>query len=79
MGVKNSPVTTYIMKTTKRGSVGVTPLTPGSTIGFEITSGREERAAAIIATVNPRVLADLILYNLEKSEFTLGKYSTSDN
>jgi hypothetical protein len=30
-------------------------------MGFEITSGSEDSAAAIIATANPMVLADLIL------------------
>jgi hypothetical protein len=49
------------MNTTNNGSVGTTPATLGSMIGFEITSGNEDNAAAIIATTNPIVLADLIL------------------
>lgn len=61
MGEKTAPVTIYIMNTTNRGSVGTTPETVGSMIGFEITSGSEDKAAAIIATANPIVLTDLIL------------------
>lgn len=69
MGVKNSPVIKYIIKTIISGSIGAIPSTPGSTIGFEITSGKEDKAAARIATANPTVVEVLILGSLEKTEF----------
>jgi hypothetical protein len=71
IGVKNMPVAKYIMKTTISGSTGAIPATVGSTIGFESTSGKEDRAAASMATANPTVVDVLILGSLERTEFTL--------
>ena len=65
------PVAKYIMKTTMRGSTGAIPATVGSTSGFESTSGKEDRAAARIATANPTVVEVLSLGSLERKELTL--------
>jgi hypothetical protein len=56
------------MKTTMSGSIGAFPLAFGSTIGFDITSGKEDRAAARMATVNPIAVEVLNLGSLEKTE-----------
>ena len=66
------PVARYIIKTTIRGSTGATPATAGSTRGFDRTSGREDRAAERIATINPIVVEVLILGSLEITEPVLG-------
>lgn len=58
------------MNTTTSGSTGVIPLTVGSTRGFEITSGKEDKAAESIATTNPSVVEVLILGNLPMAEFS---------
>jgi hypothetical protein len=51
------------------GAIGAIPSTFGSTIGFEITSGKEDKAAARMATTNPTVVEVLILVSLEKLAF----------
>lgn len=67
MGVKNKPVIKYMMKTITAGSIGVIPSSFGSTIGFENTSGKEDKAAATIAAANP-IVADVLILSLEKTE-----------
>jgi hypothetical protein len=56
------------MKTTMSGSIGAIPLTPGSTIGFDTTSGREDRAAERMATANPIAVEVFRVRSLEKTE-----------
>jgi len=57
-----------MMKTTMSGSIGAIPLTFGSTIGFDTTSGREDKAAERMATTNPIAVEVLMVSSLEKTE-----------
>src|SRR5574338_877051 len=77
-GLKNIPVITYIIRTTKIGLVGAVPFETGSTIGFVITSGNAEKAAERTAAANPIVVEILIFVNFEKTVLRFPKYNVVD-